>query len=297
MARRRKGEPVHGWVILDKPAGMTSAQATGRVRRLFNAAKAGHAGTLDPLATGVLPVALGEATKTVSHVQNGAKTYAFTVRFGEERDTGDAEGAVVATSSVRPGADALRAAAQGLTGTLLQAPPAFSALKVGGQRASDLARAGRPPTLAARTVFVRRFELVGSDGAEADFVVECGKGTYIRALVRDLCTALGTRGHVAALRRLAVGPMTAESAFSLEALEQLVHSPAPNGVLLPVETALADIPALPLSGTQAALLRSGQPIRVPAAVPGTVCAMEAGRPVALANVQDGEVRAVRVFTF
>ena len=297
MARRRRGEAVHGWVILDKAAGMTSAGATGQARRLLDAAKAGHAGTLDPLATGVLPVALGEATKTVSHVQNSAKTYAFTVRFGEERDTGDADGAVVATSSIRPSAAAVRAAALGLTGSLRQAPPAYSALKLGGRRAYALARAGQSPALPLRTVFVRRFDLTGTDGEKADFIVECGKGTYIRALVRALCAALGTRGHVAALRRLAVGPMTAESAISLERLEQLVHSAAPNVYLLPVETALADIPALPLTGAQAARLRSGQPIRVPAAVPGTVCAMERGRPVALASVEDGEVRAVRVFVF
>jgi tRNA pseudouridine55 synthase len=296
MARRNRGRAVHGWVILDKPAGRTSAWATARVRSLFEAAKAGHAGTLDPLATGVLPIALGEATKTVSFVQEGRKMYRFTVRWGEARDTGDTEGAVTATSAERPAPAAIRAACAAQTGEILQVPPAYSAIKVSGRRAYDLARNGLAPVLAARPVTVYRFDLIATpDGDVAEFEVECGKGTYVRALASDLAVALGTLGHVSTLRRIAVGPMALKQAISLENLEIAVHSARANEALYSVETALADIPALPVTEAQAERLRHGQTISASIAEPGMVCVMTGGRPIAVANVVDGEIRAVRVF--
>ena len=203
---KRRGRPVHGWVVLDKPAGMSSAQAVAVVRRIFDAAKAGHAGTLDPLATGVLPVALGEATKAVPYVMADDKRYRFTVRWGVATDTEDAAGAVTATSDARPSRAAIDAALPAFIGEISQVPPAFSALKVAGERAYDLARQGRTVALAARTVTIRRLVLFEApDREQASFEAEVGKGTYIRALARDLAAALGTLGHVTALRRLGVG--------------------------------------------------------------------------------------------
>lgn len=296
MTRRRKGRPVHGWVILDKGAGRSSAWAVAQVRRIFDAAKAGHAGTLDPLATGVLPVALGEATKTVRFLQDADKAYSFMVRWGEERDTGDFEGKVTATSGVRPSPDSIRDACTRLTGEIQQVPPAFSAIKVGGRRAYELARRGDAPALPPRTVRIDRLGLTGiPDRDHATFLVECGKGTYVRSLARDLAVLLGTFGAVAAMRRERVGRMAADQAISLEKLAEVVHSAAPNEVLYPVETALDDIPALPLTEAQAQRLREGQAVQVQAAPDGAVCVMAGGNPIAIARVEDGEVRPVRVF--
>src|ERR1700674_70194 len=208
MARRKKGKAIHGWLVLDKPAGMTSTQAVGAVRRLFGARKAGHGGTLDPLASGVLPIALGEATKTVPFVMDGRKEYRFTLRFGEARATEDAEGEVIATSDLRPTDEAIRSALPAFVGDIEQVPPAFSALKIEGKRAYDLARAGEPVDLKPRRVLIERLALLGRpDTDHADFVVSCGKGTYIRSLGRDLELSLGTVGHLSALRRTAVGPL------------------------------------------------------------------------------------------
>ncbi|MSP21389.1 MAG: tRNA pseudouridine(55) synthase TruB [Alphaproteobacteria bacterium] len=295
MSRRRRGRSVHGWIILDKPLGKTSAQAVAAVRRLLDANKAGHAGTLDPLATGVLPIALGEATKTVPFIQDGTKAYTFTVRWGEARDTDDAAGQVVATSAVRPRATAIEAALPAFVGAVTQTPPAYSAIKVAGRRSYDLARAGQPPTLAPRPVRIDHLRLVAADGDIATFQVECGKGTYVRVLARDLAAALGTVGHVAALRRTRVGPMQESQAISLEVLAELVLSPAPEAYLHSVAAALADIPALALTDAEAQRLRAGLPVQVPSAEPGPVCAMADGLPIAVARVLDGEVRAVRVF--
>ena len=297
---------MNGVLIIDKPAGLSSAQVVGRVRRITGAAKLGHGGTLDPLATGVLPIALGEATKTVSYVMDGAKTYRFTVRWGEERATDDAEGAVTATSPVRPTADQIRAVLPEFTGELQQVPPAFSAIKVAGRRAYDLARESEPVDLASRTVLVEEIALNGvPDPDHAVFAVRCGRGTYMRALARDLGRRLGTFGHVAELRRLAAGPFTEDQAIPLDSLETLGHSPDALKRLLPVETALDDIPALALSDAEARSLRSGQSVpllraadgdRVRDLVPGTrVCAMAGGKPVAVARFEQGRLKPVRVF--
>ncbi|UYN94987.1 MAG: tRNA pseudouridine(55) synthase TruB [Enhydrobacter sp.] len=299
MARRRKGEKVDGWVVLDKPIGVGSTQAVGRVRRAFGAQKAGHGGTLDPLASGVLPVALGEATKTVPFVMDGRKEYRFMLRFGEARSTDDAEGEVVGISAARPSDDAVRSVLSAFTGEIEQLPPAFSALKVAGRRAYDLARSGQEVVLAPRRVLVERLELVGRpDPDHAEFVVACGKGTYIRALGRDMARALGTVGCLAALRRTVCGPFREDGAISLSKLETLGHIPALFGVLAPVATALDDIPALALTGAQADRLRQGQPVLLPRDAPPSgamVRAVHEATLVALARSDGSAVRPVRVF--
>ena len=299
MSRRKKGEKIDGWVVLDKPLGLGSTQAVGRVRRLFGAQKAGHGGTLDPLASGVLPIALGEATKTVPFVMDGRKEYRFTLRFGEARSTEDAEGEVTATSPVRPTDEAIRAALVRFTGEIEQMPPAYSALKIGGQRAYDLARAGETVALTPRQVRIDRLELlVRPDADHADFVVGCGKGTYIRSLGRDLALALGTVGHLAALRRTVAGPFREEAAISLSKLEALGHIPPLLGALAPVETALDDIPALALTEAQADRLRQGQPVLLTRDVPpsGALLRAEAGsRLVALVRSDGVALKPVRVF--
>jgi len=299
VARRTKGEKIDGWVILDKPVGLGSTPAVGKVRRLFGAQKAGHGGTLDPLASGVLPIALGEATKTVPFVMDGRKEYRFTLRFGEARSTEDAEGEVTATSEVRPTDDAIRAALPAFVGDIEQVPPAFSALKVAGQRAYDLARRGEAVDLAARRVRIDRLELLARlDPDHADFVVGCGKGTYIRSLGRDLARALGTVGHLSALRRTAAGPFREEAAISLSKLEALGHIPALLGALAPVATALDDIPALALTDAQADRLRHGQPVFLTRDAPpsGTLLRAETGsRLVALVESDGASLKPVRVF--
>jgi tRNA pseudouridine55 synthase len=318
MPRKRKGSPVYGWVVLDKPAGVTSTQAVTRVRRLFDAAKAGHAGTLDPLATGVLAVALGEATKTVPYVMEGEKLYRFTARWGEARDTDDSEGAVVATSSKRPSRAEILGQLPNFIGEILQVPPAYSAIKVEGARAYDLARDGEAVTLEARPILIYEAQLIDTpDEDHAIFEVECGKGSYVRAWVRDLAVGLGTVGHVTQLRRLKCGPFSIESAISLETLEGFGHSPAALEHLRPIATALDGIPALAVTDPDSVRLRSGNPILIRA--PQFARLMEQqdrgdatdtdfqgqtvflstarGEPVALAQVAQGEFRPFRVFTF
>lgn len=296
MGRRRTGRPLHGWLVIDKPAGMTSARVVSEVLRLTGARKAGHGGTLDPIATGVLPVALGEATKTAAYAVDSLKCYRFVARWGEQRDTDDADGEITATSPGRPERADIEGALPEFTGWIEQVPPAYSAVKVAGKRAYDLARRGAPAELAARRVHVVRFDLVElHDADSASFEVECGKGAYVRALVRDLARRLGTLGHVQSLRRIRVGGFLEGDAISLDRLAELVHSAPPSEYLSPVETALADIPALALTEPQGIRLRSGQAVRVLNAEDGTVCAMAAGRPVALARIEGGELRPVRVF--
>ena len=299
MARRRKGEKIDGWVILDKPLGLGSTPAVSRVRRLFGAQKAGHGGTLDPLATGVLPIALGEATKTVPFVMDGRKEYSFTLRFGEARSTEDAEGEVTATSSCRPSDEAIRAALGRFIGDIEQRPPAFSALKIDGKRAYDLARAGEAVDLSPRTVRIERLEMLGRPDADhADFAVACGKGTYIRSLGRDLALALNTVGYLSRLRRTAVGPFREEAAISLPKLEALGHIPPLFGALTPVATALDDIPALALTEAQADRLRQGQPVLLPGDAPpaDTLFRAEANsKLIALVRSDGASIKPVRVF--
>ena len=307
MARRRRGRPVHGWLVVDKPTGKTSSQIVAIVKRMLDAQKAGHGGTLDPLATGVLPIALGEATKTVSYVMDGTKRYRFTLTWGEARDTDDSEGAIAAISDIRPSEDEIRAVLPDFTGVIDQVPPDYSAIKIDGNRAYDLARSGETLVMPSRSVRIDQIEL--ADVPEADqavFEVACGKGTYMRSLGRDIALALGTVGHISALRRLAAGPFDENQAISLESLESLVHSAPPFAYLQAVESALDDIPALLLNPLQADHLRHGRPVRVsgPEGRPfvdvscfdegGVVCAMAEGRPVALARLVQGEIRPVRV---
>ncbi len=305
MGRKRRGDPIHGWLVIDKAAGLSSAGVVNQARRMLNAAKAGHGGTLDPLATGLLPIAFGEATKTVSYVMDGKKDYRFVLRWGEARDTDDREGKIIATSDVRPNAREIETALGHFTGDIEQVPPDYSAVKVAGRRAYALARADKPVDLKPKSVHVARFDLVSvPDPDHAVFRVRAGKGTYMRGLARDLARHLGTHGHVAELRRLAIGPFTEADAISLERLDELRHIAPANEILRPVETVLDDIPALALTENEARRMRHGQAVsmwQVARRTPlrkinqgAVVCAMSGGKPVALARCEGGEVRPVRV---
>ena len=301
MARLRKASPVHGWLIFDKPQGINSTRAVAQVKRLYDAEKAGHAGTLDPLAAGVLPIAFGEATKTVPFVVEGSKAYRFTVRFGIETDTDDAEGKEVAKSDARPSRSKIEATLSRFTGEITQVPPRFSALKVDGARAYDLARDEEEFELEPRSVSIARLTLITHpDKDHCVLEAECGKGTYVRALARDLGRALGTLGHVAALRRTRVGPFGEENAVSLATLERLTPDrEALLAALEPVEIALRDIPALAISAADAARLRRGQPVllrgRDAPILAGTVYATTRGTLVAVGEVSEGELKPRRIF--
>jgi len=307
MARKKKGDPVHGWLVLDKPVGLTSTQALSRVKRLFNAQKAGHGGTLDPLASGVLPIAFGEATKTVSYAMEGAKRYLFTLRWGQATETDDTEGAVVAESLERPGRAEIEAALPPFIGEIEQTPPRYSAVKLQGERAYDLARGGVDFELKTRRVEV--FGLTLADLPDADhaaFDLHCGKGVYVRSLARDLGERLGCHAHVTALRRTAVGAFTEKASISLDSLEALGHSPAAFEQLLAIETALDDIPALALSEAEALSLKRGQSVSLLSRlykervtdldleVGDVICAMAKGKPVALVRYEGGSLSPVRV---
>ena len=303
--KRRDKRDVHGWVVLDKPVGMTSTHAVSVVKRLFSAKRCGHAGTLDPLASGALPIALGEATKTVPFVMDGRKLYRFTVRWGEERDTDDAEGRTVSKSKERPSPEAVHALLPSYTGLIQQIPPRYSAIKIEGERAYDLARDGEQVELAPRPVEIGRLELVNiPDPDHAVLEAECGKGTYVRSLARDLGRALGCFGHVSALRRAAVGSFGEETMILLEQLEALCHRAASGegslaDALMPVETALDDIPALAVSWADAARLQRGQAVllrgRDAPNFRGTVYVTVSGRLLALAELDRGEIVPKRVF--
>jgi tRNA pseudouridine55 synthase len=305
QATKRPKRDVNGWLVLDKPVGMTSTHAVSVVKRLFAAKRAGHAGTLDPLASGCLPIALGEATKTVPFVMDGRKTYEFTVRWGEERDTDDAEGHVVASSPARPTPAAIRALLPRFTGTIAQVPPRFSALKIEGERAYDLAREGKAVELAARPVDIHRLEFVAMpDPEHTVLAAECGKGTYVRALARDLGRELNCLGHVVALRRTAVGSFTQDCAVTLEALQNASRAaPDPDNItttaLLPVEAGLAALPALAVSRADAGRLARGQTVllrgRDAPMMEGFVAVSTQGALVALAEVEKGELRPRRIF--
>lgn len=306
MGRRRKsGQKVDGWVILDKALGMTSTAAVGAVRRILDANKAGHAGTLDPLASGVLPIALGEATKTLPYVVDSKKCYRFTLKWGEATTTDDREGEITDRSDVRPSEADINAGLGDFIGEIEQVPPAYSAIKVNGERAYDMARRGDTVKLEARRIWIERFELVEMrDADQAVFHVVSGKGAYMRSLARDLALRVGTVGHIAELRRTAVGRFTEENAISLDELEAFGQSPAASRALLPVETPLDDIPALALTEQEATRLRNGQAVsllrkldleRISAFDDGeTVLATALGKPVALTKYSAGEVRPVRV---
>jgi tRNA pseudouridine55 synthase len=298
---KREKRDVHGWVVLDKPVGMTSTYAVSTVKRLFAAKRAGHAGTLDPLASGLLPIALGEATKTVPFVVDGHKVYRFTVRWGEERDTDDAEGRVTATSKERPSSQAIRALIPRFTGLIEQVPPRFSAVKVEGERAYDLARDGEAVELAPRAIEIHRLELVETpDRDHAVFAAECGKGAYVRALARDMGRALHCLGHVAWLRRTVVGPFAEATAVSLRALQRVGETGQPQpSLLLPVEAALASLPALRVSANDAGRLARGQAVllrgRDAPHLAGWVSVLAHGTLIALAEVDKGELRPRRIF--
>jgi tRNA pseudouridine55 synthase len=307
MARKRKGKAINGWLVIDKPAGMTSTAVVSAVRRITGAAKAGHAGTLDPLATGVLPIALGEATKTVPYAMDSAKRYCFTVLWGEARDTDDAEGKITATSPVRPDRVAIEAILPRFSGEIDQRPPVYSAIKVDGRRSYDLAREDQAPVLAMRRVRIDSISLVEmGDEDHASFEVACGKGTYMRALARDIAEALGTVGHVVALRRTAVGAFVAEEAISLEQLSDLGHSPARfEQSLLSVATALDDIPALALADLEVDRLRRGRAVQVLRTADRAMIetledgailrAMDGETLIALTRLEGMEIHPVRVF--
>lgn len=306
MARRKKGKPIDGWLVLDKPAGLGSTNAVSRVRRLFDARKAGHGGTLDPFADGLLPIALGEATKTVQYVMDGAKTYRFTVRFGETTETLDPEGAVSERSDHLPETAAIEAALPAFVGEIQQVPPRFSAIKIDGERAYDKARAGEEMEIAARPVVIHALTLIERpEPTRAVLEMRCGKGTYVRSLARDLAEALGTVAMVETLRRTAVAGFTESQAISLEALEQLGHNPAALAErLLPIEAALDGIPAMALSEAEAMRLRNGQAVsllrkidldRIGALQDGdALVALHRGKAVALARYGRGEIRPIRV---
>lgn len=340
MARKRKGDKIDGWINLDKPPGLTSTQAMAKVRWLMKAQKAGHAGTLDPLATGILPIALGEATKTISYIQDGLKTYSFTVQWGEQRDTDDLEGKIIETSDARPTKEQIESVLPRYIGEIRQTPPKFSAIKIDGARAYDLARDGEEVELKERGVYIESLEIINSsslprqgsmgntdtkshqhkgegmdaslrwhDGLEeTSFRMVCGKGTYVRALARDLGREMGCLGYITALKREKVGPFTLESAISLDKLAGLDDIARLNeAVLLPLETALDDIPALAVTETAARRLRHGQVVPLAEAhgsPPGdvlsgrtdpTVAILHEGRLVAIASFDGRGLKPERVF--
>jgi tRNA pseudouridine55 synthase len=307
MSRRKpRGRPLDGWLIIDKPPGLTSTDVVNRVRRAFDAQKAGHGGTLDPLATGVLPIAFGAATKTVPYVMDGTKLYRFTLRFGASRDTDDADGQVTATTEVRPTDEQITAALPAFRGEIMQIPPVFSAIKIAGERAYDMARDGRPPVLEPRPARVDRFDLVERpDLDSAVFEVASGKGVYMRSLARDLARVCGSLGFIETLRRLRVGPFTEAQAIPLDKIRgQEDTLPASPDLLLPVATALADIPALALTESEAADLMHGQAIslvalmgRIPRSADpsgGLARAMAGNRVIGLCRLQDGLLRPERI---
>ena len=314
MARKRKGLAVSGWIALDKPYDLGSTQAVSRVRRLYEAQKAGHAGTLDPLATGVLPIALGEATKTVPFLMDADKGYRFVVEWGATTTTQDREGEIVERSDVRPTPEAVAEALKSFVGDIQQVPPAYSAIKVDGERSYDLAREGREVELKARTVVIHSAAVSAvPDADHIEIEISCGKGTYVRSIVRDLAVMLGACAHVSALRRTRVGPFTDNEAICLENLEKLIHKGAGSEALLPVETALDDIPALAVTTEDAFRLKQGRsivllprqvetlrPLLTPRTIGGqdasrTVLATHGGQATALCEMRAGQLSPTRVF--
>ena len=305
MARKRKGDLVHGWLVIDKPLNMSSAKAVYYAKNYLNAAKVGHGGTLDPMASGVLPLAFGEATKTLSYAVNKTKKYKFTIRWGEARDTDDLEGNIIGTSDKRPGVSAIQNILKRFIGEVNQVPPAYSAVKISGQRAYKLARAGNDVILKPRPVFIEDLTLMNIlSTEEACFQLCCGKGVYVRSLARDLARALGTVGCVSNLRRTQVGNFSEKDAISLDQLKILGHKEAAASKLLPVETVLDDIPALVLTEEEAKIVKNGiaipliqlakskQALKIGVATPFyTICQ---GKIISLAKIESGRVTPYRV---
>lgn len=295
---KHKGDDITGWIALDKPTGLTSTRALSIAKRLFNAKKAGHAGTLDPLASGVLPIAFGKATKTIPYVMDGVKEYAFSVRFGAETDTDDSEGAVTKTSGKRPSRKEIIGILPKFMGNIRQIPPQYSALKIDGKRAYDIARSGEKAEIKPRIVTVEDLKLTAFEdsGDEASFFVRCSKGTYVRSLARDIGGNLGCFGHVSFLRRLRSGPFAEKDIISLEKLKELVHSAFEFGPLLPLETVLGDIPALALEEEETNRFLNGQTIAVRGEFPnGTFQIRFKGDLVALGEVSEGKLKSKTVF--
>lgn len=299
MGRKRKGRDISGWLIIDKPAGMTSTAVVNKVRWAFEAKKAGHAGTLDPEATGLLAVALGEATKTVPFVTDALKAYEFTVRWGQATNTDDAEGEVIATRDSRPDETAIKSALGAFIGDIEQIPPKFSAVKIDGERAYKLARDGEDITLAARPLWVEELLLTDiPDGDHAVFEMTCGKGGYVRSIARDLGEALGCLGHVVRLRRLWSGPFDLENAATLDKIEALARTPEIDDLLIPLETGLQDLPELRCPATSLARLRNGNPAEVigsDVAFGELAWVSHDGIPVAVGEYRGGMLHPSRVF--
>lgn len=299
MARHSRGRPVHGWLIVDKPAGPSSAAVVAKAKWVLDAAKAGHAGTLDPAATGLLAIAFGEATKTVPFIADASKAYRFTIRWGAATATDDAEGAILATSDLRPDAAAIRAALPEFTGAILQIPPQISAVKVDGERAYALSRAGEVLDLAARPLLVERLELVSTPGRDtAVLEMTCGKGGYVRSLARDLGARLGCLGHVVGLRRLWSGPFTLDGAVDWVTLQEAPRGAALEARLLPLQAALADVPGLACPSHVAERLLNGNAVALaaPGLFPGaTAWASHEGTPLAVGVWRDGALHPSRVF--
>jgi tRNA pseudouridine55 synthase len=300
-AQRPRKRDIHGWLVLDKPVGMNSTHAVAIAKRAFRARKAGHAGTLDPLASGLLPIAFGEATKTVPYVMDGRKAYRFTVRWGIETDTDDSEGKAIATSDLRPVHDAIEAILPGFMGEVMQTPPIYSALKINGERAYDLARDGESVTLPPRAVEIHALRLIEARLDEAEFEAECGKGTYVRALARDFGRKLGCLGHIIALRRTRVGSFLEANSYPASLLETAIANgeDAGDDLLQPVAAALGALTAVPVSGHDAVRLRNGQPVLMrgrDAPITGGMVAVLCGRDlVALASLEQGELHPKRIF--
>lgn len=304
--RKPKGRPISGWLILDKPFDFGSTEAVSKIKWLFKAEKAGHAGTLDPLASGMLPIALGDATKTVPYVMDGRKVYEFTVTWGEERTTDDLEGEAIHTSADRPSEEAIRALLPEYTGAIQQIPPQFSAIKIDGNRAYDLAREGEVIDIPAREVVIHRLTLIGRNEDSARFEVECGKGTYVRSLARDMGRDLGCYGHVSELRRTFVAPFAEETMVplaklvELEAIEdQDERLAAMDAFLIDTGEALSDLPHLAITEDQAHRLKMGNPILLrgrdaPLPAPEAYATAK-GRLVAIGEIAEGEFRPRRVF--
>jgi len=301
---KKRGKPIHGWVVFDKPLGMSSTQGVGKIRWLFDAEKAGHGGTLDPLATGLLPIALGEATKTVQWAMDGRKTYQFRIQWGAETETDDLEGKVTAQSEQRSSRNSIESILTKFIGEITQVPPIYSALKIDGERAYDLARAGEKPEMTPRQVLIEELRLLdASNPGHADFETVCGKGTYIRALARDIGRALGCLGHLTLLRRTQVGAFGEKDMISLEILEELRHRPdgveALNEALHSIVTVLDGIPALAVMDQDAAKLRQGQSVLLRGANAPINCEAvlvnHDGRPLGICEISQGSLKTKRLF--